>query len=231
MTRAIDQWTTTASLALLLAALVACKKKTEAPAPEATATTVATVSAAASAPVAVASVAATPPPVAVDAGVAAVAAPELGAVKRFPDKEKLATGAVKVTLDDSKVYDAPDNTTPSVASLSKDLFVVRLATLGTDWILVDFPSGVGKLSPGWIEAKSVGAQVQTITKAAVAAQSATATPTAPSGKPATTAAASAKPATSAAPATTAALVPPQPTPVAPASARPKPGAILTRPHK
>ena len=187
MTRAIDQWTTTASLALLLAALVACKKKTEAPAPEATATAVA----AASAPVAVASVAATPPPVAVDAGVAAVAAPELGAVKRFPDKEKVATGAVKVTLDDSKVYDAPDNTTPSVASLSKDLFVVRLATLGTDWILVDFPSGVGKLSPGWIEAKSVGAQVQTITKAAVAAQSATATPTAPSAKPATTAAASA----------------------------------------
>jgi hypothetical protein len=168
-------------------------------------------------------VTATPPPAAVDAGVAAVAvaAPELGAAKRFPDKEKVASGAVKVTLDDSKVYDEPDNTTPSVASLSKDLFVVRLATLGTDWILVDFPSGVGKLSPGWIEAKSVGAQVQTISKAAVAAQSATA-------KPVTTAAAIAKPATSVAPVTTAALVP---TPVTPASARPKPGAILTRPHK
>ncbi len=222
MRRAIDQWTTTGSLALLLAALVACKKKTDAPAPEATATAVATVNAAVSAPVAVASVAPTPQPVAVDAGVAAVAAPELGAVKRFPDREKVATGAVKVTLDDSKVYDDPDNTTPSVASLSKDLFVVRLATLGTDWILVDFPSGLGKLSPGWIEAKSVGAQVQTVTKAAVAAQSAKGTPTNPSAKPATT---------SAVPATTAALVPPQPTPVTPASARPKPGAILTRPHK
>jgi hypothetical protein len=223
MRRAIDQWTTTASLAFVLAALLACKKKTEAPAPEASATVVAAASAVASAPVAVASVA--PAPATVDAGVAAVAvaAPELGAVKRFPDKEKVASGAVKVTVDDSKVYDEPDNTTPSVASLSKDLFVVRLATLGTDWILVDFPSGVGKLSPGWIEAKSVGAQVQTITKAAVAAQ------TAPAGsaKPATTAAASAKPAITAA--TTAALVPSQPAPAAPA--KPKPGAILARPHK
>jgi hypothetical protein len=228
MRRAIDQWTTTASLAFVLAALVACKKKTEAPAPEATATAVATVTAVASAPAPIASVAPTPT---VDAGVAAVAVavPELGAVKRFPDKEKVATGAVKVTLDDSKVYDDADNTTPSVASLSKDLFVVRLATLGTDWVLVDFPSGVGKLSPGWIEAKSVGAQVQTITKAAVAAQSATATPAAPSAKPATTAAASAKPATSAA--TTAALVPTPPPAVTAAPARPKPGAILTRPHK
>jgi pyruvate dehydrogenase E2 component (dihydrolipoamide acetyltransferase) len=227
MRRAIDQWTTTASLALMFGALLACKKKTDAPAPEASAAA-ATVTAVASAPVLVASAVPTP---ALDAGVAVatVAVPEIGAVKRFPDKEKVASGAVKVTLDDSKVYDDPDNTTPSVASLSKDLFVVRLATLGTDWILVDFPSGVGKLSPGWIEAKSVGAQVQTITKAAVAAQSATAT--AAAAKPATTAVASAKPATSAA--TTAALAPapPAPAPIAPATVRPKPGAILARPHK
>jgi len=212
----------------MFGALLACKKKTDAPAPEASAAAAATVTAVASAPVLVASAAPTP---ALDAGVAVatVAVPEIGAVKRFPDKEKVASGAVKVTLDDSKVYDAPDNTTPSVASLSKDLFVVRLATLGTDWILVDFPSGVGKLSPGWIEAKSVGAQVQTITKAAVAAQSASATPAA--AKPATTAVASAKPATSAA--TTAALAPtpPAPTAIAPATVRPKPGAILARPHK
>ncbi|HEY1533660.1 MAG TPA: hypothetical protein VGF76_06565 [Polyangiaceae bacterium] len=221
MRRAIDQWTMTASLALIFGALLACKKKTDAPAPEATATAAAAVT---SAPVALASAAPAATPAAVDAGVVAatVAVPELGAVKRFPDKEKVASGAVKVTLDDSKVYDDPDNTTPSVASLSKDLFVVRLATLGTAWVLVDFPSGVGKLSPGWIEAKSVGAQVQTVTKAAVAAQSASATPAS-----ATTAVASAKPATAAA-----ALAPaPTPAPIVPAPARPKPGAILSRPHK
>jgi hypothetical protein len=204
---------------------MACKKKTDAPAPEASATAAATALAPVSPPPPVASVA---PPVAVDAGVAAAPAPEVGAVKRFPDKEKVATGAVKVTLDDSKVYDEPDNTKPSVASLSKDLFVVRLATLGTDWLLVDFPSGVGKLSPGWIEAKSLGAEVHPITKAAVAAQSASATPAAPaSAKPATTAAASAKPATPAAPAT-AALAP---TVAPPAPPKPKPGATLARPHK
>ena len=64
------------------------QKKTEAPAPEATATALAVVSAAASAPVAVASAAPTPPPVVVDAGVAAVAAPELGAVKAVPGQRK-----------------------------------------------------------------------------------------------------------------------------------------------
>ena len=37
MKRAIDKWTTSASLVLVFGALLACKKKTEAPAPEASA--------------------------------------------------------------------------------------------------------------------------------------------------------------------------------------------------
>jgi hypothetical protein len=226
MRRAIERWTTTASLALVFGALSACKKKTDAPAPAAREPVAATVAAVASAAAPIETAAPNAAPVAiVDAG---VAAPVLGAVKRFPDKEKVASGAVKVTLDDSKVYDEPDNSKPSVASLSRDLFVVRLATLGTDWVLVDFPSGIGKLSPGWIESKSVGEQVHAaVSKAAVAAQTASAKPAA---------APSTKPATSAAPVATttaAALVPSsKPSTVAvPASARPKPGAILSRPHK
>jgi hypothetical protein len=183
MKRAIDRWTVTASCALLVGALLACKKKTDEPAPAATPATPAAVSIA---PIASAAPVATAVPVAVDAG-AAVATPVLGDVKRFPDKEKPATGALKVTIDDSPVYDEPDDKTPSVASLTKDIFVERLATIGSDWILVDFPSGVGKLSPGWIESKSVGAQVATVTHATVAAQTETAT-LAGSAKPASTAA-------------------------------------------
>ncbi len=235
MKRAIDKWTTSASLVLVFGALLACKKKTEAPAPEASAaapvsivaSALASATAAGQTASAAAAAALTPP--AADAGVTQ-AAPVLGDVKRFPDKEKVATGAVKVTLDESKIYDEPDNTKPSVASLSKDLFVVRQATLSTDWVLVEFPSGVGKLSPGWIEAKSLGAQVQpAVTKAAVAAQ------TAASAKPAASAAASAsaKPATTAAlvPTTTAAAATPTapPTPTVAPVVKKKP-SLLSPPH-
>jgi hypothetical protein len=200
MKRAIDQWTMGASFALLLCAFAACKKKSEAPAPTASAV---------APPTEIAPLI----PTAADAG-SVLAAPVLGDVKRYPDKEKSATGAVKVLLDDSKVYDEADDTKPAVASLSKDLFVVRLATLDSGWLLVDFPSGVGKLSPGWIEAKSVGAEAQaTVSRVTAAAQ------------PAAKAASTAAPTATVAPPTAPAAATAPSTPVAH-----KPGAILARPH-
>jgi hypothetical protein len=225
MKQAIDKWTLTASCVLVVGALLACKKKTEQPAPAAS--LAAAPPAVSIAPLATTEPVASAAPSAVDAGVAAPA-PVLGNVKRFPDKEKPATGVVKVTVDNSLVYDEPDDKTPSVASLTKDIFVERLATIGNDWILVDFPSGVGKLSPGWIEAKSVGVHVAAVTTAKVAAQTKTATlagsasaaPTA-SAKAATAAVATAKPAVTAPPAATAppvATVKPRPQMLA----RPKP---------
>ena len=222
MKHAIDKWTLTASVVLVLGALLACKKKTEEPAPAASAAS--PPPAVSIAPLPTTAAAPTAAPAAVDS---AVAAPALGNVKRFPDKEKPATGAVKVTVDNSLVYNEPDDKTPSVASLTKDIFVERLATLGTDWILVDFPSGIGKLSPGWVQAKSLGEQVATATPATVASQSKTATlagsakppsSAAPTGstKPAASATASAKPSATA----PAASAPP------PVKAKPQ---MLTRP--
>jgi len=222
MKQAIDKWTMTASCVLVLGALLACKKKTDEPAPVASAAAPPPAVSIAPLPVAAAPTAA---PVAVDAAVAAPA-PVLGDVKRFPDKEKPATGAVKVTLDNSLVYNEPDDKTPSVASLTKDIFVERLATIGTDWILVDFPSGVGKLSPGWIESKSVGAQVAAVSTAKVAAQTTTAT-LAGSAKPA----ASAAPATSAKPATTAvAAAAAKPSATAPAATAPPVATVKPKPQ-
>jgi len=222
MKHAIDKWTLTASVVLVLGALLACKKKTEEPAPAASAA--APPPAVSIAPLATTAAAPTAAPVAADAAAAALA---LGNVKRFPDKEKPATGAVKVTVDNSLVYNEPDEKTPSVASLTKDIFVERLATLGSDWILVDFPSGVGKLSPGWVQAKSLGEQVATATHATVAGQSKTAT-LAGSAKPTGSAAptGSAKPAAS----TTASA---KPSATAPAASAPPPvkskPQLLTRP--
>ncbi len=217
MARAIDKWAlTTGSLLslLLLCTFVACKKRDE-PAPAAAVSaTVEQASAAASAAVAEAAAAASATQAAAAAAAAATAsvaraapsAAVLGEVKRLRDKEKAASGSTKVALEQSKVYNEPDATTPSVASLPKDLVVTRLATLGTDWVLVEFPSGVGKVSPGWIEAKSLVAPLSVAsTKPATSASAAVLA----SAKPATTAVASTVPA---------------PTASVP-KVRPKPGAM------
>lgn len=197
MARAIDKWTLTAGLVLLLCAFVACKKRDD-PAPAASLSSTAEAAAAASAALAQAAAAASAAQAAAAASAAAAApaasvapaSPALGDVKRFADKEKAASGATKVLLAESKVYDEPDATKPSVASLPKDLGVTRLATLGTDWVLVEFPSGIGKVSPGWMEAKSLVAPLATTsTKPAASA----------SAKPATSAVASAAPAPAPAP--------------------------------
>ncbi|MEI9954606.1 MAG: hypothetical protein WDO74_37960 [Pseudomonadota bacterium] len=219
MARAIDKWALTAGplfSLFLLCAFVACKKRDE-PAPAASVSSTEQAVAAASAAVAEAVAAASAAQAAAAAAsatagaaapVASVApsAPVLGEVKRFRDKEKAASGSTKVSIEQSKIYDEPDATTPSVASLPKDLVVTRLATLGTDWVLVEFPSGVGKVSPGWIEAKSLVAPLSVAsTKPATSASAAALA----SAKPATTAVASTVPAPSAS-------VP---------KVRPKPGAM------
>ena len=221
MGRAINKWPRTVSATLLLATLWGCSKKTDEPAPAASvaavaeqiaaAASAAAIAQAAAASAAAAQAAAAQAAAAVPPAVASVTptAPAVGDVKRFADKEKASSGTTKVALDESKIYDEPDNTKPSVASLSKDLVVTRLATLGTDWALVEFPSGVGKVSPGWIETKQLVAQP------AIAS----------SAKPATSA--SAKPATSAAPSASAAAVAPSAS--APAKVRVKPGAVLRPP--
>jgi pyruvate dehydrogenase E2 component (dihydrolipoamide acetyltransferase) len=197
MARAIEKRALTAGSLLLLCVLIACKKKDD-PAPAATVSSnseqaalaasaaLAEAAAAASAAQAEAAPAAAPP-----AASSAQNAPVLGDVKRFSDKEKPASGSVKVTLEQSKVYNEPDATKPSVASLPKDLVVTRLATLGADWVLVEFPSGVGKVSPGWLEAKSLASTASTrpATSASAAAVA--------SAKPATSAVASAVPTPSA----------------------------------
>jgi hypothetical protein len=198
MARAIERWAPgVGSLLalLLLCAFAACKKRDE-PAPTA-AVPAAVEQAAASAALAQAAAAASAAQAAAaTASVAAVASvaastPALGQVKRFPGKEKAASGSTKISLEASKIYDEPDASTPSVASLPKDLLVTRLATLGTDWVLVEFPSGIGKVSPGWIEAKSLSAPALASAPSAKPTSSASALA---SAKPATTATASAPPA-------------------------------------
>jgi hypothetical protein len=229
MGRAMHRWTRGVCGVLLLSSFLACKKKSDEPAPAASVSPAAELAAAAAASAAAAQAAAAASVAAAQAAAASAgalavvdagpSAPVLGEVKRFADKEKAATGSTKISIDASKIYDEPDATKPSVTSLSKDLVVTRLATLGSEWTLVEFPSGVGKVSPGWIESKSLvgGGGVTSTVASAKPATSATPAATA-SAKPATKAVASAAPAATAAATASVAVKP-----------KIKPGAILRAP--
>ncbi len=134
----LHKLTTAASAALVLAALLACKKK-KAP-PPAVSATASAVASAAPAP----SASAAPAPA--------------DTIKRYGDKETVASGTVRVTIANAKVYKEADATTDPITTLAKGTYVNKKAAYGT-WLLVDYPSGVGELSPGWLEKRMVTVQV------------------------------------------------------------------------
>ncbi|HVY26813.1 MAG TPA: hypothetical protein VHB79_09685 [Polyangiaceae bacterium] len=184
MQRKIDQFATALCAMLVVGALLACKKRVP-------------VGAIPSAASAAAEPTPTPPapPTAATAASAAAAegAAKLGDVKRYADKEKAQTGAARILQDDVKVFNEADEKTADVATLDKGLLVFRLASI-PDWELVEFPSGVGKVSPGWVQAKFVDTKSDaTVAREAVAAQAAVKTP---APKTSASAVASAKPAAS-----------------------------------
>jgi hypothetical protein len=157
------RWTAAISMGLVLGALLACKKKKDAEpetAPSAAATPAAPATTSAAAATAAPAVAADPP------------GPKLGDVKRYPDKEKREDeAAVKILEDNVKVFNEADNTTPQVATLPKDLVVVRLASLEKEaFMLVDFPSGIGQFSPGWVETKFLEAKGEQVARDKVLSQ-------------------------------------------------------------
>jgi hypothetical protein len=133
-------------------------------------------------------------------------------VKRYPEKEKKGDeAAVKILEANVKVFNEADTKTQEVATLPKDLVVVRLSTLEQEgFTLVDFPSGIGQFSPGWVETKLIEAKGASTTREEVLSQTKTASVSA-SAKPASSAApstsASAKPTTSAAPSASASAKP------------------------
>lgn len=157
MQRRMDQFTTALCAMLVVAALLACKKRTP-------------TGAAASASAAAETAAIPTPPAVTPPSVAADASPKLGEVKRYADEEKAQTGAARILENGAKIFNEADDKTAEVATLDKGLLVFRLASL-PDWELVEFPSGVGKVSPGWVQAKFVDTKTDaSVAREAVAAQ-------------------------------------------------------------
>ena len=54
---------------------------------------------------------------------------------------------MRVKLVNTKVYKEADSSTDSVTTLNRGTLVNRKARY-SNWLLVDYPSGVGELSPG-----------------------------------------------------------------------------------
>jgi hypothetical protein len=123
--------------AIVIVALLACKKKEEppppAPAPE-------------------------PTTAATDAAAEAAEPKKDDEVKRYGDKEQVESGTVRVTFQHSKIFKEADETTSHIATLSTGTLVNRKARYG-NWMLIDYPSGVGELSPGWILGKYLSGTV------------------------------------------------------------------------
>jgi hypothetical protein len=94
-----------------------------------------------------------------------VAAPKLGDVKRYgvEKEEKLDDAGVRVTADELKVYNEADTTTPEVATLPKNLLVFRLVKMES-FSLVEFPSGIGQFSQGWVETEGLSEQAEKVTR-------------------------------------------------------------------
>jgi hypothetical protein len=214
------------SMALVLSVLLACKKKPDADA---------AASASGAAPPAAPTTAA-PAPTPSPAPTPAADAPKLGDVKRYGvDKEqKLDDAGVRVSADELKVFNEGDTKTPEVATLPKGLLVFRLVKMDT-FTLVEFPSGIGQFSQGWVETAGLSDQAEKVTREAALSEKKTATvkvgdagapkpATSASAKPATSASAAPKASTSAAPKASAA---PKPSASTKAPKKPKVGATTT----
>ncbi|MBI4700230.1 MAG: hypothetical protein HY744_03520 [Deltaproteobacteria bacterium] len=60
------------------------------------------------------------------------------------------------------VYAAADPNSRKITGLAVGTLVNLKASYGGEWMLIDWPSGVGQLSPGWIQVRLVDNRVQKV---------------------------------------------------------------------
>ena len=149
MGRKLDVCTSALAAGLVLGALLACKKKEEPP------------------PAASVAPAPTPEPV----KSAEPPPPKKDEVKHYADKEVTESGTVRVKVANSKVFREADVTTEAIATLSKGTLVNRKARY-TTFVLIEYPSGVGELSPGWVQQTALEEKAITVAPDAVKKQDA-----------------------------------------------------------
>lgn len=143
--------TALAATALLGSSVISCKKKEEAP------------------PAPSAAPAPEPPKAEVkDAGA------KNDEVKRYDDEQK-ESGTVRIAIDRVRVHVDTDPSSKLLTTLNRGTLVNRLARKG-NFLLIEYPSGVGQLSPGWILAVQASTQVEKVDPEAVKNQKDAAAP-------------------------------------------------------
>ena len=88
-----------------------------------------------------------PPPPAEQPATTATAAAS-GEVASYPTQ--VVAGGTVTTPQNIKVYQAADPASTLLTTLGPGTLVETKARYG-DWMLINWPSGVGKLSPGWVQ--------------------------------------------------------------------------------
>jgi hypothetical protein len=152
MGRTVERWTAVLGPVVVVSALLACKKKEEPP-PVASAAPVVSETATAAATTSTA-----PPPKKSD-------------VERYGDKESEESGTVRVAVAVLRVYPKADASSTYLAEITRGTLVNRKARYG-NWLLIDYPSGPGELSPGWVMAAMTSTKVEKVDPTAVANQDA-----------------------------------------------------------
>jgi hypothetical protein len=89
-----------------------------------------------------------PPPEPAPAETAATPPPLTGKeVKRYPNETPVGNATVRAVIP-FNVYREADLASEKLGGIAAGTFVNVMATY-SNWILVEWPSGVGELSPGW----------------------------------------------------------------------------------
>jgi hypothetical protein len=78
-------------------------------------------------------------------------ADSMGNVKTYPNQIP-ASGMYKL-LRDFFVYEEADTTSKRLGGVGRGSLIYLKATLG-QWLLIEWPSGIGEMSPGWIQLKT-----------------------------------------------------------------------------
>lgn len=105
----------------------------------------------------------TPPPPPADPAAATTAAPAAaGEVASYANM--VAQSGTVTTQQNIKVYQAADPNSTLLTTLGPGTLVERKGSYG-DWVLINWPSGVSKLSPGWVQATYLGSMTKIITDA------------------------------------------------------------------
>jgi hypothetical protein len=99
-------------------------------------------------PVATAAPAPPPPP----PPPTATAAPK-NEVARYPDEVPMGTVTVEL-LRDFSVHQAADLTSPILTHVGRGVMINVKAT-HSNWMLIEYPSAVATMSPGWIDLRNV----------------------------------------------------------------------------